>query len=102
MYLGNERRNRFVALGVAAVLLAGVVLALLATVAAAAPAVGGVAPADRPAVSRALGTVGAASSTVPPVGHHDSVDSVDSVQLTSAGADHPERLVGCSSRSPSC
>ena len=41
MYLGKERRNRFVALGLAAVLVAGVVLALLATVAAAAPVVGG-------------------------------------------------------------
>ncbi|WP_295700921.1 hypothetical protein [Lapillicoccus sp.] len=46
MYLGKERRNRFVALGLAAVLLAGVVLALLATVAAAAPVVR---PPDRPA-----------------------------------------------------
>ncbi len=38
MYVGKERRNRFVALALAVVLVAGVVLALLATVASAASA----------------------------------------------------------------
>ena len=92
MYLGNERRNRLVALGLAAVLVAGVVLALLATVAAAKPAVVGViAPGERPAASGVGGSVSGSSSNAPPAGHHDAVDST---QLASVTTGHPERLVG--------
>ncbi|MDQ6714650.1 MAG: copper resistance protein CopC [Actinomycetota bacterium] len=45
MYLGNDRRNRTVALLLAAILLASVILALLATVATAAPPRTSMAPA---------------------------------------------------------
>ena len=60
MYMGNERRNRTVALILAGILLASVILALLATVASAAPA-----PAGSPA---ALGMHAKLVSVSPPDG----------------------------------
>ncbi len=60
MYMGNERRNRTVALILAGILLASVILALLATVASAAPA-----PAASPA---ALGMHAKLVSVSPPDG----------------------------------
>ncbi|MEO7061777.1 MAG: hypothetical protein ABI083_18830 [Lapillicoccus sp.] len=85
MYLGNERRNRVVALGLAAVLLAGVVLALLATVAAAATVTEGMAATPVPAAT-------AAPTPGHPAGHDDPVDPAE---LTVAGgAGHAGRLLG--------